>query len=148
MSPGGRCLRRLVAFLGQRRLPAIPGKNRRQRALANTLRDGVTYTRTSDMISGGDGRPGGRPRRHHTIFGKDPYVLQAVGRVLLAVKSPLMPQATSGFVDPDLTVGQSIAELCRRPPKDANGTRVLQQLGARNKRRPQSAVGQAAPASS
>lgn len=48
--------------------------------------------------------------------------------VLVAVKTPLMPQATTALLPGGLTLAQALDELRRTPPKDSNGARVLQQL--------------------
>lgn len=48
--------------------------------------------------------------------------------ILTAVKTPMMPRPTTALLPKDLSLAQSLAELCKIPPKDANATRVLQQL--------------------
>jgi hypothetical protein len=48
--------------------------------------------------------------------------------VLVAVKTPLMPRATSALLSGRLTLLQSLERLRALPPQDATATRVLQQL--------------------
>ena len=48
--------------------------------------------------------------------------------VLVAVKTPMMPRATTTLLPGRLTLIQSLEELRKIPPKDANATRILQQL--------------------
>jgi hypothetical protein len=49
-------------------------------------------------------------------------------QVLVALKTPLMPQATTLLLSGRLTLAESFQALRQIPPKDANATRVLQQL--------------------
>ena len=49
-------------------------------------------------------------------------------QVLLAIKTPMMPNATSVFLPGDLSLTQAIAALRKMQPKDENARRVLQQL--------------------
>jgi hypothetical protein len=48
--------------------------------------------------------------------------------VMVAVKTPLMPRATTAYLSGRLTMAQSLEQLRKVPPKDATATRVLQQL--------------------
>lgn len=48
--------------------------------------------------------------------------------VVVAVKTPLMPRATSARLNGNLTVAESVAELRKTPARDASTRRVLQQL--------------------
>jgi hypothetical protein len=48
--------------------------------------------------------------------------------VMLAVKTPMMPRATTTMLPRRLTVAQAICEVRRTRPRDANATRVVQQL--------------------
>jgi hypothetical protein len=49
-------------------------------------------------------------------------------KVLFAVKTPIMPRPTTAFLPRELNLAQAIEQLRAMPPKDANATRVLQQL--------------------
>jgi hypothetical protein len=49
-------------------------------------------------------------------------------KVLVAAKTPMMPQPTTAYLDGRLTLRQSLRELQQIPPKDAVAQRVVQQL--------------------
>jgi hypothetical protein len=48
--------------------------------------------------------------------------------VVVAVKTPLMPRATSLLMDGRMTLRQSVDRLRRTPPKDQAAAEVIQQL--------------------
>jgi hypothetical protein len=51
------------------------------------------------------------------------------GNVLVAVKTPMMERGTSALLPRRMSVQEALKALLVTPPKDANSTRVIQQLG-------------------
>src|SRR5258707_449006 len=49
--------------------------------------------------------------------------------VVVAVKTPLMPRATSLLMDGRLTLRQSVDRFLKTPPKDQTAALIVQQLG-------------------
>jgi hypothetical protein len=49
-------------------------------------------------------------------------------KVLVAVKTPMMPRPMTAYLDGRLTLAQSLRELQKLPPKDAGALRVVQQI--------------------
>jgi hypothetical protein len=55
-------------------------------------------------------------------------VLSENNQVLLAIKTPMLPNATSVFLPGDLSLAQAVVALRKIQPKDDNARRVLQQV--------------------
>jgi hypothetical protein len=49
-------------------------------------------------------------------------------KVLVAVKTPIMPTATTALVPRELTIGEALEKIRKAPPVDPNAKRVRQQL--------------------
>jgi hypothetical protein len=49
-------------------------------------------------------------------------------KVLAMIKTPMMPRPTTALLPAELTLAESLRELRKMPPKDANAARVLEQL--------------------
>src|SRR5689334_12215569 len=52
----------------------------------------------------------------------------ADNQILLAIKTPMMPRATSAFLPRSLTLLQALDAVRKTPPKHDNARRVLRQL--------------------
>jgi hypothetical protein len=62
-----------------------------------------------------------------TVSSSEPAPVDAE-RVLLAIKTPMLPTATSAFLPGALTLAQALTAFRKMQPKDENARRVLQQL--------------------
>ncbi|RJR29400.1 MAG: hypothetical protein C4576_35345 [Desulfobacteraceae bacterium] len=50
-------------------------------------------------------------------------------KILVAVKTPLMPNATTAFLPPGLTLSECLLEIRKIPPKDECERRIQIQIG-------------------
>jgi hypothetical protein len=57
-----------------------------------------------------------------------PVVPSEITQVLVAIKTPMMPSATTAFLPENLSLKQVVDAFRQMQPKDDNARRVLQQL--------------------